>query len=102
MAAEQFQARYRTLEEIRSAGSVGNLQDGAEITCGVLHGHRSTDAPSVLGGFASPPQLDLLLDADLYRDGAFAPAAFQEADLTQIPGLVELHASSSTPGSAPN
>lgn len=30
---------------------------------GVLHGHRSTTTPSVLGGFASPPQLDLLLDA---------------------------------------
>jgi quercetin dioxygenase-like cupin family protein len=71
--------------------------------CGVLHGHRSTDAPSVLGGFASPPQLDLLLDADLYRDGAFAPAAFQPADLAQIPGLVELHSPGSRPtGRAPH
>jgi mannose-6-phosphate isomerase-like protein (cupin superfamily) len=48
--------------------------------CGVLHGHRSTDTPSVLGGFASPPQPDLLLDAGLYQDGAFALATFERLD----------------------
>ena len=32
MADEQFQARYRTLGEIRSSGAIGNLQDGPEIT----------------------------------------------------------------------
>jgi mannose-6-phosphate isomerase-like protein (cupin superfamily) len=51
--------------------------------CGVLHGHRSTDAPSVLGGFASPPQPDLLLDAGLYQDGVFAPATFERLDTSQ-------------------
>ena len=59
--------------------------------CGVLHGHRSVDTPSVLGGFASPPQLDLLLDAGLYKDGAFAPATFERLDTSQIPGLDVLH-----------
>jgi gentisate 1,2-dioxygenase len=48
--------------------------------CGVLHGHRSTDTPSVLGGFASPPQEDLLLDAGLYHHGTFAPATFEQLD----------------------
>jgi len=46
--------------------------------CGVLHGHRSTGTPSVLGGFASPPQEDLLLDAGLYHHGTFAPATFEQ------------------------
>jgi uncharacterized cupin superfamily protein len=58
--------------------------------CGVLHGHRSTDAPSVLGGFASPPQLDLLLDSGFYSDGVFSQATFQQLDTTAVPGLDDL------------
>jgi mannose-6-phosphate isomerase-like protein (cupin superfamily) len=58
--------------------------------CGVLHGHRSTDSPSVLGGFASPPQLDLLLDAGLYHDGVCGPATFERLDAAQVPGRDEL------------
>ena len=63
--------------------------------CGVLHGHRSTDTPSVLGGFASPPQLDLLLDAGLYKHGAFAPATFERLATAQVPGLDELRSATS-------
>ncbi len=37
---------------------------------GVAHGHRS-DGDCHFGGFASPPQLDLLLPTDLYVDGRF-------------------------------
>jgi hypothetical protein len=43
--------------------------------CGVAHGHRSCGA-AFFGGFASPPQLDLLVPIDYYRDGRFrAPKA---------------------------
>jgi mannose-6-phosphate isomerase-like protein (cupin superfamily) len=43
--------------------------------CGVAHGHRSV-GPAFFGGFASPPQLDLLIPTELYRDGRFhAPKA---------------------------
>jgi len=43
--------------------------------CGVPHGHRS-DGPAVFGGFASPPQLDLLLPTEYYANGRFtAPEA---------------------------
>ena len=43
--------------------------------CGVVHGHRSRGA-AFFGGFASPPQLDLLIPTDYYREGTFqAPAA---------------------------
>jgi mannose-6-phosphate isomerase-like protein (cupin superfamily) len=49
--------------------------DVALAPCGVAHGHRSTE-PSWFGGFASPPQLDLLLPTDYYVDGVFsAPEA---------------------------
>jgi gentisate 1,2-dioxygenase len=39
--------------------------------CGIAHGHRS-DGPALFGGFASPPQLDLVIPSSVYRDGAFA------------------------------
>jgi quercetin dioxygenase-like cupin family protein len=43
--------------------------------CGVAHGHKS-DGPAFFGGFASPPQLDLLIPTDYYDAGAFtSPAA---------------------------
>ena len=38
--------------------------------CGVAHGHRSNGL-TLFGGFASPPQLDLLLPTDYYSEGAF-------------------------------
>jgi gentisate 1,2-dioxygenase len=55
--------------------------------CGVLHGHRSVDTPSVLGGFASPPQPDLLLDAGLYQDGVYSTATFDRLETSTVPGL---------------
>jgi gentisate 1,2-dioxygenase len=58
--------------------------------CGVLHGHRSTARPSVLGGFASPPQLDLLIDGGFYDQGEFSQGVFEPFDKSSVPGLTEL------------
>jgi mannose-6-phosphate isomerase-like protein (cupin superfamily) len=50
--------------------------DVALAPCGVAHGHLSSSDGTYFGGFASPPQLDLLLSTDFYNDGVFtAPAA---------------------------
>ena len=50
-----------------------DAHDIAMAPAGVMHGHRSTDTrgPSMMGGFASPPQLDLLIPTDYYDDGRF-------------------------------
>ena len=49
--------------------------DVALAPCGVAHGHRS-DGVALFGGFASPPQLDLLMPTDYYDGGTFtAPEA---------------------------
>ena len=58
--------------------------------CGVLHGHRSTAGPSVLGGFASPPQLDLLIDGGFYDNGQFSQGTFVSFDTSSVPGLTAL------------
>ncbi|CAN1530899.1 Cupin 2, conserved barrel [Mycobacteriaceae bacterium] len=60
--------------------------------CGVAHGHRSIEGrgPSMMGGFASPPQLDLMIPSPFYANGMFThPAAselthdeMKKADLT--------------------
>lgn len=55
--------------------------------CGVLHGHRSLDTPSVLGGFASPPQLDLMIGGGHYEDGVFSQAVFERLDPASVPGV---------------
>jgi quercetin dioxygenase-like cupin family protein len=73
-----------------------SANDVAMAPAGVLHGHRSSDesGPSMMGGFASPPQLDLLIPTDYYEDGRFThPAA---TELTPS----EMHASDRgiTPG----
>lgn len=59
--------------------------DVALAPCGVMHGHRSTDerGPSMMGGFASPPQLDLVIPTDYYDDGRFEHP--QPSRLTGIP-----------------
>lgn len=50
--------------------------DVALAPCGVAHGHVSVGDDTYFGGFASPPQLDLLLPTDFYDDGVFtAPPA---------------------------
>jgi gentisate 1,2-dioxygenase len=45
--------------------------DVALAPCGVAHGHRSEEI-TLFGGFASPPQLDLLMPTEYYAAGAFA------------------------------
>jgi gentisate 1,2-dioxygenase len=42
--------------------------------CGVVHGHRSTGklGPSWMGGFASPPQMDLVIPTPYYKNGLYA------------------------------
>lgn len=54
--------------------------------CGVIHGTRNV-GPTFWGGFASPPQLDLLMNTDYYRDGFFLPAPFQELTKAECPGV---------------
>ena len=51
--------------------------DVAMAPCGVMHGHRSTPdrGPAMMGGFASPPQLDLMIPTDYYSDGRFTHPA---------------------------
>jgi gentisate 1,2-dioxygenase len=77
-------------------GDVGWVDAGpgdvALAPCGVMHGHRSTDdrGPSMMGGFASPPQLDLVIPTDYYNAGQFShpeqteltDAQMHEADKT--------------------
>ncbi|HRV60392.1 MAG: cupin domain-containing protein [Solirubrobacterales bacterium] len=45
--------------------------DVALAPCGVAHGHTSVGDETWLGGFASPPQLDLLMPTDYYDKGSF-------------------------------
>ena len=47
--------------------------DVALAPCGVMHGHRSTSdrGPSMMGGFASPPQVDLVIPTPYYNDGIY-------------------------------
>jgi gentisate 1,2-dioxygenase len=49
---------------------------------GVIHGHRS-DQPTFFGGFASPPQHDLLVNTPYYRDGRVLPAPYEELRLKE-------------------
>lgn len=48
--------------------------------CGVAHGHRSVAGrgPSMMGGFASPPQLDLVIPSPFYENGIFKHPAYSE------------------------
>ncbi len=60
--------------------------DVALAPCGVAHGHRSTEGqgPSMMGGFASPPQLDLVIPTDYYRNGRYqhpAPSELTAAEM---------------------
>lgn len=43
--------------------------------CGVMHGHRSRQ-PTFFGGFASPPQHDLLVNTPYYSDGKVKTAPY--------------------------
>jgi len=56
--------------------------DVAIAPCGVVHGHRSTAdrGPAMMGGFASPPQMDLIIPTPYYKDGVYAHP--KDSDLT--------------------
>jgi mannose-6-phosphate isomerase-like protein (cupin superfamily) len=58
--------------------------------CGVLHGHRSRATPSVMGGFASPPQPDLLLTSGYLKDGVYRQGGYIRLDPDQVEGVGEL------------
>ena len=51
-----------------------SANDVALAPCGVVHGHRSEEV-TLFGGYASPPQLDLLMPTDYYQAGAFTAAS---------------------------
>lgn len=54
--------------------------------CGIAHGHRSTmgRGPSLMGGFASPPQMDLMIPTSYYKNGVYShPPVAQMTDAEQ-------------------
>jgi mannose-6-phosphate isomerase-like protein (cupin superfamily) len=61
--------------------------------CGVLHGHRSLHTPSVMGGFASPPQPDLHLTTTYLEDGVFRQGDYERLEDDAVEGIAELRAS---------
>jgi gentisate 1,2-dioxygenase len=54
--------------------------------CGVMHGHRNGKGPGFWGGFASPPQLDLLMETEHYKDGEFRQAPCKAFTPSECPG----------------
>lgn len=79
-----------------SGGEWADLEtyDAILAPCGVLHGHRSYDTPSVMGGFASPPQPDLLFDSGYWQDGVYAQGDFVRLETSQTDGIDELRKTS--------
>lgn len=59
-------------------GGIGWIDAGENdvilAPCGIEHGHRSTAerGPSMMGGFASPPQMDLVIPTPYYKNGIYA------------------------------
>jgi mannose-6-phosphate isomerase-like protein (cupin superfamily) len=54
--------------------------------CGIAHGHRSIagHGPSLMGGFASPPQMDLVIPTPYYKNGVYShPPVVQLTDAEQ-------------------
>jgi gentisate 1,2-dioxygenase len=58
----------------RDAGWIElNPLDCLLAPCGVLHGHCGIEGVSHWGGFASPPQVDLLFKTPCYSPDGFSP-----------------------------
>jgi hypothetical protein len=55
-----------------------------------MHGHRSDERASVLGGFASPPQQDLLINSGYFEEGGYRRATFKRLTADECPGVAEL------------
>jgi gentisate 1,2-dioxygenase len=53
--------------------------------CGVLHAHWG--AETFWGGFASPPQIDLICKTPYYKDGVIRGGGFSELVYPKSPGL---------------
>ena len=53
--------------------------------CGVFHGHWGLGGPSFWGGFASPPQVDLLVKTPYYAGGAILPGEVTALEYTELP-----------------
>ena len=71
MVADALRARYRTHDEIRASGAIGNLGQGVEIT---THGvsTRLIAWPGTGYQTEAVHVLDLLIPTDYYDQGRFA------------------------------
>jgi hypothetical protein len=58
--------------------------------CGVFHGTWGVDGPTFWGGFASPPQLDLVVKTNYYHDGVISPAPFTRLNFPEDPSTRDL------------
>ena len=64
-------------------GKPGEWIDIEALDCllapsGVFHAPALSPTPNFWGGFASPPQLDLILKTDYYKDGICTPGPVTE------------------------
>ena len=51
--------------------TVTNPERSAELFKQLCDWHERWSGPSMMGGFASPPQMDLVIPTDYYRDGRY-------------------------------
>jgi mannose-6-phosphate isomerase-like protein (cupin superfamily) len=68
-----WQGRGRGLVGADSGWIELNPLDCLLAPCGVLHGHCGIEGVSHWGGFASPPQVDLLVKTPYYSPDGFSP-----------------------------
>ena len=74
MSDEKWSACFRTHDDIRAHGAIGNLNDGIEITA---HGMRTQRRVVSRWLLPSPPQLDLYLRTPYYQDGKYRVPLFE-------------------------
>ena len=58
--------------------------------CGVIHGHLGSSGGTFWGGFASPPQIDLMVKTPYYRDGVISPGPFKQLEYPDSPAMQKL------------